>query len=295
MLISVIINCYNGEKYLKETLNSIKRQSYSNFELIFWDNKSTDNSKNIFLEYNDPRFKYFLSDIHTNLPTARNLSIKKVKGDLISFIDADDIWDERKLEEQVIFFADNDVSAVFTDINTIDCHGKILTRGKFNKFTNNHKWTNFFLKNFIVSFSSLIFRKDVVNKFDNNYHIIYDFDFVMKLSLRKKIIYLNKTLTSYRVHAKNESLLNRDLELTEKLQWIQNAKNINFFSQFKNFEYCKNDFYYSYCLNLYLKKINIAKIKFFFDNISWGKHKIKILILFCLPFFLINALRKKRI
>ena len=68
MLISVIINCYNGEKYLKETLNSIKKQSYSNFELIFWDNKSTDNSKNIFLEYNDPRFKYFLSDIHTNLP-----------------------------------------------------------------------------------------------------------------------------------------------------------------------------------------------------------------------------------
>ena len=62
-LISIIVNCYNGEKYLKQTLESIQKQNYTNWELIFWDNQSTDNSKAIFDSFNEPRFKYFYSEI----------------------------------------------------------------------------------------------------------------------------------------------------------------------------------------------------------------------------------------
>ena len=65
--ISIIVNCYNGSKYLKNCLDSIKNQSYKNFELIFRDNQSQDNSKDIFYEYiNDKRFKYFYQ-INTQL------------------------------------------------------------------------------------------------------------------------------------------------------------------------------------------------------------------------------------
>lgn len=293
-LVTVIINCYNGEKYLRDTISSVKKQTYSNFELIFWDNKSTDNSKHIFLEYNDPRFKYFLSENHTNLPTARNLSLNKAKGDLISFIDSDDIWNERKLEKQVYFFRDSTVSAVFADINTINSNGEILTKSKFGKLTNKLHWSNFFLKNFTVCFSSIIFRKKDMNIFNNKYHIIYDFDFIMKLSLKKKIIYLNDTLTNYRIHSKNESLLNRNLEFEEKLKWIQNIDNIKNFSQFNNFIYCKNYFYYSYYINSHLKGVDMQKFIFFFKNISWGIHKLKMIVLFCLPIFLVKMLRKKQ-
>ena len=55
-LISIIVNCYNGEKYLKQTLCSIQKQNFTNWELIFWDNQSTDNSKAIFDSFNEPRF-----------------------------------------------------------------------------------------------------------------------------------------------------------------------------------------------------------------------------------------------
>ena len=58
-LVSVIMNCYNGEKYLKESLESVKNQNYKNWELIFYDNSSTDSSKDIFFNYQgkDKRFK----------------------------------------------------------------------------------------------------------------------------------------------------------------------------------------------------------------------------------------------
>ena len=76
-LVSIIMNCYNGSKYLDEALQSIINQTYKNWELIFWDNLSNDNSKEIFKKYNDKRFKYFLADKHTVLYEARNLAIKK--------------------------------------------------------------------------------------------------------------------------------------------------------------------------------------------------------------------------
>ena len=58
-LVSIIMNCHNGEKYLKKSLQSIKNQEYKNWELIFWDNKSSDKSKKIFSQFKDKRFKYF--------------------------------------------------------------------------------------------------------------------------------------------------------------------------------------------------------------------------------------------
>ena len=62
-LVSIIINCYNGEKYLKEAILSIKAQTYKNWELIFWDNRSHDNSRKIVKSFNDIRIKYFLAKI----------------------------------------------------------------------------------------------------------------------------------------------------------------------------------------------------------------------------------------
>ena len=58
-LVSKILNCHNGEKFLKECIQSIIDQTYKNWEIIFWDNKSTDKSSEIFKSYKDERFKYF--------------------------------------------------------------------------------------------------------------------------------------------------------------------------------------------------------------------------------------------
>ena len=112
-LVSIIMNCYNGEKYLKQSLNSILKQTYQNWELIFWDNRSTDNSKKIYKSFNDNRFKYFFSDKHTNLHDARNLALDKAKGDFIAFLDTDDWWLPYKLEKQIPFFKNEEIKLVY--------------------------------------------------------------------------------------------------------------------------------------------------------------------------------------
>ena len=84
-LVSIIMNCFNGERYLNESLKSILDQSYQNWELIFWDNKSTDNSAKILKNFKDKRIKYFYSSQHTPLYVARNLAIKKASGEFLAF------------------------------------------------------------------------------------------------------------------------------------------------------------------------------------------------------------------
>ena len=70
--VSIVINCLNGEKYLKQCLESIVNQKYQNFEIIFWDNNSQDKSKEILNEYNDLRIKYYFSNKTEKLSVRRN-------------------------------------------------------------------------------------------------------------------------------------------------------------------------------------------------------------------------------
>ena len=65
-LVSIIMNCFNGESYLGDAIESVLDQTYKNWEIIFWDNQSDDNSAKIFNKYKDPRFKYFLAKKHNN-------------------------------------------------------------------------------------------------------------------------------------------------------------------------------------------------------------------------------------
>ena len=106
-LVSVIMNCFNGELFLRDSIESVINQTYENWELIFWDNRSKDKSAEIFKSYKDKRLKYFYADEHVTLYKARNLAIDQSKGDFISFIDTDDLWNKNKLELQIPYFKSN--------------------------------------------------------------------------------------------------------------------------------------------------------------------------------------------
>ena len=78
--VSVIMNCYNGAGYLTQAIESVIQQTYPNWELIFWDNLSTDLSANIVSGFQESRIKYFLSGGHTQLSEARNAAINASSG-----------------------------------------------------------------------------------------------------------------------------------------------------------------------------------------------------------------------
>ena len=95
------MTCHNGEAFLQEALDSVIAQTYSNWELVFYDNNSTDKSKAIIDGYQDDRIKYFKSEKLLNLGTIRNLSLNNCKGEYICFLDTDDYWSKFKLEKQI--------------------------------------------------------------------------------------------------------------------------------------------------------------------------------------------------
>jgi glycosyltransferase involved in cell wall biosynthesis len=135
-LVSIIMNCHNGEKYLKQAINSILTQTYENWEIIFWDNQSNDESAKIFKDYNDDRLKYYLADTHDEiLNRARNSALKKAKGEYIAFLDTDDWWLPKKLEMQIPLFDDSEVGLVYGNV-WLFFEKKNLSKKKFTERQN---------------------------------------------------------------------------------------------------------------------------------------------------------------
>ena len=138
------MNCYNGEAYLKESIESVLSQTYKNWELIFWDNRSKDRSAEIFKKYDDKKFKYFYAEEHTTLYKARNLAIEKSQGEFIAFLDTDDLWEKNKLELQMKYFDNDQTGVVFSNSYILKKKKKIYTKQKlpsgeiFNQLIDNY-------------------------------------------------------------------------------------------------------------------------------------------------------------
>lgn len=96
-LVSVIINTHNGAKYLNKSINSILLQSYENFEIIIWDNASTDDTKQLVTSYLDHRIKYYYSEKFQKLYEARNQALNVSNGRYITFLDSDDSLTENSI------------------------------------------------------------------------------------------------------------------------------------------------------------------------------------------------------
>ena len=226
-LVSVIINCFNGEKYLREALNSVIAQTYKNWEIIFWDNQSTDQSAGIFKSYNDIRLKYYYASSYTSLYQARNYAIKKCNGEFIAFLDSDDWWTSEKLETQMNLFEDKEVGLVYSNYyiyNEETQRKKLVSKKKLPS----GRVTNSLLTNYNVGIITVIIRKVLFDRFkdgfDGKYNIIGDFDFIIKLSKFSKFACIQTGLSYWRSHKNNSSYINYELEIKELEDWLTNQK-----------------------------------------------------------------------
>ena len=104
-LVSIIIPLYNSEKFIKDTINSVLFQTYTNWEVIIVDDCSTDNSVEIILKIIDNNSNIRLIKLENNVGSAqsRNAALEVANGRFIAFLDSDDIWHPDKLEKQVVF------------------------------------------------------------------------------------------------------------------------------------------------------------------------------------------------
>lgn len=115
-LVSVIMPAFNSERYIAESIESVLAQTYENWELIIVDDGSTDDTGLIAKHYagDDKRIKYIRQD-NQKQGKARNIGISFSGGDLIAFLDSDDLWIPEKLETQISYLINNDVDLVFSN------------------------------------------------------------------------------------------------------------------------------------------------------------------------------------
>ena len=284
-LVSVIMNCYNGEKFLHDSIKSVLSQTYENWELIFWDNQSNDKSAKIFKSYNDKRFKYYYASKHTLLSEARNEANNRSSGEFIAFLDVDDFWQKDKLELQIPLFKDLNIAVVYGNLFVIN--EKLNTKKIFLK---KQKPKGFILdellKNYCTLLVTLIIRKSFLNNyqpaFDNSFHIMGDFDLMIRMSVKCQFECVEKPIASYRMHKQNESLLNKNRQIKELKTWQKKMINYPIIFNNKNFSYTNNLINNFEVVNLILENdIRNAWLKI--KKMPYSFKKIKYLIALLLP------------
>jgi len=199
-LVSIIMNCYNGSKYLREAIDSIYKQSYKNWEIIFWDNNSSDDSSEIAKSYDDS-IRYYKSNKTIPLGAARREAMKKVKGEWIGFLDTDDIWFPQKLLIQIESLINTDYVFCYAGINDIKPNGEII-RKYLPKYKSGYMIADQ-LSNFEVNMVTPLMNKRFLDKhsltFDERISASEEYNLFMRIMAKGKVCTINKILGSWRI------------------------------------------------------------------------------------------------
>ena len=205
--VSIIMNCLNGEQYLKQALDSVFEQTYDDWEVIFWDNASTDGSAVIAKSYGG-RVRYFNSQTTYPLGKARNFAINKAQGDFIAFLDCDDIWLPQKLEKQAALLEkDSEVALVFSDMMIFDGSRDIYQYLGKHKPQRGNIFRELFV-NYFIGIVSVIIRKSAVKDigwFDESFENIEDMDLFLRIAYLFKLDYVDEPLVKWRLHEKSQT------------------------------------------------------------------------------------------
>lgn len=203
-MISILIATYNGEKYIKKSIDSILNQTFTNFELLIGFNGTTDSSKSIVSKYNDSRIRIFDYGEDKGKAKTLNKLLNEAKFSIICLQDDDDIWTPNKLERQLGFI--NDFDIVGTMIRYID---ELDNRHGCPNLSSAHDEIVFLSQNGInqVANTSAMFKKsdaEEIGGWNENLDGIEDYDFWLKMMRSgKKFINLDEELVLHRVHSRS--------------------------------------------------------------------------------------------
>lgn len=160
-LVSVITPCYNMEKFVAETVNSVRNQTYSHWEMLIVSDASTDRTADVLrsLAEQDERVKITINSSHSGIADARNQAIQMAKGHYLAFLDADDLWHPDKLERQLQFMQEKQIGFSFSSYELVDETGKLL--GKTVDATEDMSYDSY-LRNTIIGCSTVMVNTDIV-------------------------------------------------------------------------------------------------------------------------------------
>ena len=161
--VSVILTSFNHEQYIRESIDSVLNQAFTDFELIIWDDCSSDNSWNLITQYSDPRIKAFRNEVNKGPIEGVNKAISEVAaGEYIAIHHSDDVWEVEKLKKQVAFLDGHlQYGAAFTHVQIINERNQKIDGEWFNSSNKaRHLWLReLFLHNNHLCHPSALIRR----------------------------------------------------------------------------------------------------------------------------------------
>ncbi len=205
-LVSIIMNVRNGGAFLREALDSVMAQTFADWELIVWDDCSTDDSAKIVGQYHDQRIRYFLSPDDTPLGEARDRAIRQATGEWLAFLDQDDLWLPRKLESQMAL-AKDDVGMIYGRAVLFDSR-----RGNLRDYDYAHEFgplpegdifATLFRDACFIAMSSAVLRRSAVAEvggIPDTIQVVPDYYLYIAIAHRYQARAVQQVVCRYRVH-----------------------------------------------------------------------------------------------
>ena len=215
-LVSIIMPNYNSAEYIGRAIESVLAQSYSNWELWFVDDCSTDNSLEIINRYDDPRICTIKNASNFGAAASRNKAIEKAKGRWIAFLDSDDLWDRDKLQSQLLFMDKTQTAFSFTAYKVINNNDEVIAQFFPKKDVYDY---NTILKHCYIGCSTVMYDCKHLGKVYMPIEAVKREDFACWLKILKSgmnAACFHQFLTLYRVH--NGSVSSNKLKMI-KYQW----------------------------------------------------------------------------
>jgi len=256
-LVSIIIPTFNREKELERAITSVFNQTYINWEICVVDNSSSDNSVQLINHYDDPRIKLYMIQNEGIIGASRNLGIQKATGKYLAFLDSDDWWSSRKLEESIKFLEQGKANIIYHDLYIV----KKESQKFFFKKTKSRQLLRPIFNDLIIHgntlvTSSVVMRKDILIKIagfseDNGLIAIEDYDAWLSLAIKgQKFLKISKTLGFYWAGGKNTSNPERTLQTINELE-------SKYQSKISQLELSKKTYWFNYSKARAYFKINM--------------------------------------
>ena len=228
--VSVIMNSYNSESHLADTLTSLAAQSFQDFEVIFWDNASTDASPQIARSFG-PQLRYFRAESTSPLGQARNLALAQTQGDVFAFLDCDDLWLPDKLERQMALFDANPrLGLACTDTVMFSERGDLSRVFAKSAPARGHVFRELVERQWISMSSAMISRsafEGLAEGFDPTLLVCEEADVFYRLALRYDLDYVDAPLTRWRVHGVNTTFRKFGIVADETLRILGKLRRMN--------------------------------------------------------------------
>lgn len=245
--VSIIMPSYNCKEYISYSIESVREQTYTDWELLIVDDHSTDGTVDLLKEWEkaDGRIRIFYQTVNEGTAVARNIALAHARGRYIAFLDSDDRWKKDKLEAQLAYMMDNKYAFTFTAYEWIDQKGEYL-----NKYIRAPKRVDYqtMLKNTIVGCLTVLIDRDQVGDFRMpNIRTRQDLaTWLMILKRGFRAFGLNEILAEYRVG--NESI--------SKNKWKAAKNNWHVYRQIEQLNFLQSSWYFShYAYNAIRKRL----------------------------------------